>query len=70
MLKMGILTSFSSFCQIKQEMREAASYNEGKLEGKLETAKEMLLDKLSIEKISKYTGITIEEIEELAEFLK
>jgi predicted transposase/invertase (TIGR01784 family) len=36
---------------------------EGKLEGKLETAKSMLKDGLPVETISKYTGLSIEEIE-------
>ena len=41
-------------------------YKEGKLEGKLEAVKAMLLDKLPISQIAKYTGLSIEEIENIA----
>jgi len=37
----------------------------GKAEGKAEIAKEMKLDGMPVEKISKFTGLTIEEIEKL-----
>ena len=37
----------------------------GKLEGKLEDAKEMLLDKLPIAQIIQYTKLTFEQIQEL-----
>ena len=39
---------------------------EGRLEGIIETAKKMLCDKLSIESVSKYTGLTFKEVEKLA----
>ena len=39
---------------------------EGRLEGIIETAKKMLCDKLSVESVSKYTGLTLEEVEKLA----
>ena len=39
---------------------------EGRLEGIIETAKKMLCDKLSVESVSKYTGLTFEEVEKLA----
>ena len=46
---------------------------EGRLEGAelkaIETAKKMLCDKLSVESISKYTGLTLEEVEKLAKEL-
>ena len=38
---------------------------EGKIEGKRETAKRMLLDNISIEKVIKYTGLSEEEIKAL-----
>jgi predicted transposase/invertase (TIGR01784 family) len=38
---------------------------EGKIEGKIETARKMLADSLPIETISKYTGLAIDEIEKL-----
>jgi predicted transposase/invertase (TIGR01784 family) len=38
---------------------------EGKKEGKIEIAKEMLREKLPIEKIIRYTGLSQEEIEKL-----
>jgi predicted transposase/invertase (TIGR01784 family) len=38
---------------------------EGKIEGKIETARKMLADSLPIETISKYTGLSIDEIEKL-----
>ncbi len=38
---------------------------EGIIEGKIEVAKEMKTDGISIEKISKYTGLSIEEIQDL-----
>lgn len=38
---------------------------EGKMEGKIEIARGMKADGVSIEKISKYTGLSEEEIEKL-----
>jgi predicted transposase/invertase (TIGR01784 family) len=38
---------------------------EGKIEGKMETARKMLDDDLPIETISKYTGLSTNEIEKL-----
>ena len=38
---------------------------EGEKKGKIENAKRMLKDRLSIEKISQYTGLSPEEIEKL-----
>jgi predicted transposase/invertase (TIGR01784 family) len=38
---------------------------EGKKEEKLETAKRMLLDNISIEKVIKYTGLTEKEVKTL-----
>jgi len=39
--------------------------NEGKLEGKLEIAKNMLLNNVSKDLISKYTGLSVSEIEQI-----
>ena len=39
--------------------------NEGKIEGKIEIAKEMIKDKEPVEKITKYTGLTENKINEL-----
>ncbi len=44
-------------------------YQEGKLEEKLATAKEMLLDKLPIAQIVKYTKLTFEQIQKLQDEL-
>lgn len=41
------------------------SYNEGKEESKIEIAKSMLVDKVDLVAISKYTGLTEEEISNL-----
>lgn len=41
------------------------AYDDGKLEGKIETAKAMKVDGLSIDTIIKYTGLTGAEIEKL-----
>jgi predicted transposase/invertase (TIGR01784 family) len=38
---------------------------EGIKEGKLETAKRMLLDDISLEKVVKYTGLTEKEVKAL-----
>ena len=38
---------------------------EGKIEGKMEIARKMLEDKLPLETISKYSGLTIDEIKKL-----
>ncbi len=40
-------------------------YVEGKLEGKLADAREMLLDKLPISQIVRYTKLTFEQIKKL-----
>lgn len=42
-----------------------SSKEEGKIEGKTEVAREMKMDGIPIEKISKYTGLSIEEIQDL-----
>ena len=39
---------------------------ECRLEGIIETAKKMLCDKLSVESVSKYTGLPLEQVEKLA----
>jgi predicted transposase/invertase (TIGR01784 family) len=39
---------------------------EGRQEEKIKTAKKMLCDKLSVESVSKYTGLTLVEVEKLA----
>jgi predicted transposase/invertase (TIGR01784 family) len=38
---------------------------EGKLEGKIEDAKNMLADSLPLDRIARYTGLTIERIKSL-----
>jgi predicted transposase/invertase (TIGR01784 family) len=38
---------------------------EGRAEGRAEVAREMLYDGVPVEKISKYTGLSIEDIEAL-----
>ena len=40
--------------------------SQGAEQAKIETAKNMLCDKLSVESVSKYTGLTLEEVEKLA----
>ncbi len=52
--------------QMKREAREEG-LEEGKLEGKLETAKAMLEDGLNVVRVSRLTGIPIEELERLQE---
>ncbi|MHB1681655.1 MAG: Rpn family recombination-promoting nuclease/putative transposase [Bacilli bacterium] len=52
--------------QMKREAREEG-LEEGKLEGKLETAKAMLEDGLNVARVSRLTGIPIEELERLQE---
>ncbi len=44
---------------------ERSAKKEGIKEGKLETAKRMLLDDISIEKVIKYTGLTEKEVKAL-----
>ena len=48
---------------IKQGIEQGIE--QGKQSEKIEIAKNMLLDKEPIEKIKRYTGLTLEEIEEL-----
>ena len=48
-----------------QEITDARQ--EGKEENKIEIAKKMLEAKVDIEKISEFTGLTIEEVEKLKE---
>ncbi len=40
-------------------------YNDGKKEGILETAKEMIKDNVDIKKIVQYTGLSLKEIQDL-----
>ena len=56
-----INTSFEEGEQIGIEKGKV----EGKIEGKIETACNMLKDEMPIELISKYTGMTVEEISNL-----
>jgi hypothetical protein len=44
---------------------ERSAKREGKIEEKLETAKRMLLDNISIERVIKYTGLTEKEVKAL-----
>jgi len=48
-----------------EEKAEARGKAEGKAEEKMEIAKEMIADNEPIEKIIKYTGLTLEQIEDL-----
>jgi len=47
------------------EKGEAIGLEKGKVEGKIETALNLLADGVSIENVSKYTGLTIQQIQEL-----
>ena len=49
----------------EMKYRERRSYEDGKSEGKLDTAKKMKEDSLPVDLIMKYTGLSIEEIEKL-----
>lgn len=49
---------------LKEEGR-TEGYISGEKDGKLETAKNMIKDKLPIETIVKYTGLSKQEVEEL-----
>ena len=51
--------------RIDQNTREYEQYQEGIEEGKLEDAKNMLDDGLAVEKIAKYTGLSMEKINAL-----
>ena len=67
-----ILTEYDYDTDIAVQREEA--YEEGLSKGisqgaeqkAVETAKNMLCDKLSVESVSKYTGLTLEEVEKLA----
>ena len=49
-------------CEIWEEIK-----NEGKMEGKIESAQAMLRDgSLPIEKIAEFTGLSVEKVRELA----
>jgi predicted transposase/invertase (TIGR01784 family) len=43
----------------------SAAKAEGREEGKLDAARKMLDDNIPLEKVSKYTGLPIEELEKL-----
>jgi len=55
--------------EIERKMTEnsirSESYEKGKEERNLEIAKAMLKDEVSLENISKYTGLSIDEINKL-----
>ena len=55
----------STLPKTEREKLQTESKLEGKLEGKLEVAKQMKLDGMSIAQISKYTELSVEEIEKL-----
>ena len=71
-----LIAEYSYETDIKVQRREA--YREGLAEGieqgieqgaeqkAIETAKNMLCDKLSVESVSKYTGLSLETIDKLA----
>ena len=57
--------------ELKGELRgELKGELKGKLEGKLDDARAMLLDKLPVAQIVKYTGLRTEQIEALKRELK
>lgn len=58
-----LIAEYSYETDLKVHMNEARE--EGKIEGKIEIAKNMLNDGMSVELISKYTGISIEKVEEI-----
>ena len=49
------------------EEGEKKGHEKGKLEGKLEAAKAMLEDGLDVVRVSRLTGISIEELERMQE---
>jgi predicted transposase/invertase (TIGR01784 family) len=51
--------------QAKAEEAQLKAKTEGRAEGKIEVAKRMLNDNLSVELISKFTGLTQEELDNL-----
>ena len=59
-----ILTEYDYDTDIAVQREEA--YEEGAKQKAIETAKKMLCDKLSVETVSKYTGLNLETIVQLA----
>lgn len=47
------------------DITQTPTYQEGKLEGKLTTATAMLIDKMPIAQIIKFTGLTLAQINAL-----
>lgn len=57
-------TEIDRMCEISYAKKQgkAEGLAEGKVEGKEEDAKAMLADNMPVERVSKYTGLTPEEI--------
>ena len=57
-------TEIDRMCEISYAKKQGLVEGkvEGKLEGKLEDARAMLADNMPVERVSKYTGLTPEEI--------
>ncbi len=57
-------TEIDRMCEISYAKKQgkAECLAEGKVEGKEEDAKAMLADNMPVERVSKYTGLTPEEI--------
>ena len=51
--------------EIDKKVSAEEAFDEGKLEGKKENALNMLKDGLPIEKVAKYSGLSIEQIKAL-----
>ena len=53
-------TEIDRMCEISYAKKQGLV--EGKVEGKVEDARAMLADNMPVERVSKYTGLTPEEI--------
>lgn len=56
-----------AYLRLKAEIDENTAYSNGVEQGKLAIARKMLEEKVDIELIKKYTGLTEEEINKLKE---
>ena len=63
-----ILTEYDYDTDIAVQREEA--YEEGAKQKAVETAKKMLCDRLSVKSVSKYTGLPLETVDQLAKELK
>ena len=62
-----ILTEYDYDTDIAVQREEA--YEEGAKQKAVETAKKMLCDRLSVKSVSKYTGLPLETVDQLAKEL-